>query len=154
MSQPIYHSAMPNNSYILDQLNAGQLHVGYIKGHKSKCQASQVTTSGTTERTIEEEKIEWGIKSSKKCPIPMVWNDTRKLQEFFDECEDFTIMEMDVYFEPFDDGTFAILPYRSWSFKPSYSTKIFGQIPSDDLRTRIIKFRKSLNLPREIRNPP
>lgn len=146
-----------NNSYIINQLDprSGILRVGYIRGHYSKKLGSQQTGVGRTE-TIEKVPIKWGKKAKPNNYI--AYTQTKELQEFFGDYGDFTITAMDIYFRwdiKNEEGKIltyiVILPFRTWSFKPSFSTKIFGEIPSANLREKIIKQLKKMNLPKEIK---
>jgi len=145
---PTYHAAIPTNTAILQALDPtiGKLRIGYIKGQYSKGMSAQVSGTDTIQ-TILKRPIEWGIKSTEKKPQPMAYNQTEELQVEFDEHGDFTINAMDVYWEYQENGIthIVVLPFRTWSFKPSYATKIFGAIPSDDLRLKIKKRMEQLN---------
>lgn len=155
---PILHAAIPNNSYILQELDPrfGQLKIGYIKGHVSWTESSLDAGLDKIE-TVRRRTIEWGHKSHGRSFL--AWTETIPLQEIFDRYGDFTIKEMDIYFlwdvdlnSNGEKSTYVvILPFSTLSFKPSYATKIFGEIPSQDLRQLIkTKIRKA-NLPDHIR---
>lgn len=144
----IYHAAIPTNSAILSILDPtiGKLRIGYIKGHYSEGMSNQASGMDTIQ-TIRKRVIEWGTKSTQKHPQPISYNDTKELQEFFDKYDDFTIDTLDIYWEYIEQGIthIVVLPFRKWSFKPSFSTKIFGEIPSNDLREKIKKRMNQLD---------
>ena len=156
------HVAIPNNTQMLIDLGAGDLHVGFIVGSYSRNIDYEKTKTEFGDHyleTSEGKRIRWGAPCSsifgkrKREGVPFL--KTKTLQEIYDEENEFTITSMEIQapYERKIDGKYiqsiALFPFRSWSFKPKMIRKIFNRMPSQALYDKIKTMRKKWELDKE-----
>jgi hypothetical protein len=143
------HVAIPNNTKILMDLGAGDLHIGFIEGNYSKNVESHIdkTEYGDHYQTaIEGKRIHWGTSSRMKHGA-LPFAETKTLQEIYEVEGEFAITSMEVQ-APYErkivtNGVpstiecIALFFFAAWPFKPKMIRKILDRMPSQKVWERI-----------------
>jgi hypothetical protein len=142
---------MFKNSLILDKMWANNLDIGYIKGYWSQVYSpptqndALTTLNQTLKMTINDgQKAKYNKKTKKWTLMDM--NNTKKLDYYIKKYGEFTIVEMDVYWDGFENGGMAVELYRNLSEKPTAMKGTFNEVPLEELFRRIKNIAKQLGL--------